>query len=119
MPCSTVRIRRSVTAHPTLSWKAIAAKLSTLYMRLQVRVAARDDRRLTLPKGLSAEAQALVVWLDEQVDELVTPDCEVADRRAIDYGYPRLELGFGPEPIKELLPGVCWIRDLNLAGEQF
>ena len=67
---------------------------------------------------MSAEADTLVVRLDEQMDELVTADREVADRRAIDDGYPRLELGSGPETLAELLPDALSIGGLKLAGEQ-
>lgn len=42
----------------------------------------------------------------------------MADRRTIDDGYSRLELGFGHEPIVELLPGVRWVGGFKLTGEQ-
>ncbi len=53
-------------------------------VQLEVRVAAGGDHRLGRRKQVSAEAPALVAWLDEQVDELVAADREVADRRTID-----------------------------------
>ena len=54
-----------------------------------------------------------MVRLDEQVDELVAADRDMPDRRTIDDGYPRLELGFGQEPIVELLPGSRWVGVLS------
>ncbi len=81
-------------------------------------MATGGDPCLALCEQVSAEAHALVVWLDEQVGELVTSDCEVADQRAIDDGYPRLEVGLGPEPISEFLPGAFWIGGLKFAGKQ-
>ena len=71
--------------------------------QLEVRVAAGGDHRLALREQVSAEAHVLVVWLDEKVDEMVAADRDVADRRTIDDGYQCLELGFGQEPIVELL----------------
>jgi hypothetical protein len=78
-------------------------------VQLEVRVAAGGDHGFALPKEASAEADVLVVRLDEQVDEMVAADRDMPDRHTIDDGYPRLELGFGPEPISELLPGARWI----------
>ena len=87
-------------------------------VQLEVRVAAGGDHRLALRKQVLAEAHALVVWLDEQVDEMVAADCDMTDRRTIDHGYPRLELGFGQEPIVELLPGARLVGGVKLTGEQ-
>ena len=86
-------------------------------VQLEVGVAAGGDHRFALREQVSAEAHALMVWLDEQVDKLVAADREVADRSAIDDGYPRLELGSGLEPLVELLPGAFWVGGLKLAGE--
>lgn len=87
-------------------------------VQLEIRVAAVGDHRLSLRQQVSTEAHALVVRLDEQVDELVAADREVGDRRTIDDGDPRLEPGFGQEPIVELLPGARRVGGPELAGEQ-
>jgi hypothetical protein len=87
-------------------------------VQLEVRVAAGGDHRLAPRKQVSAEAHVLVVWLDEQVDEMVAADRDMTDRRPIDDGYPRLELGFGQEPIVELLPGARWVGGFKLTREQ-
>lgn len=79
-------------------------------MQLEVRVAAGGDHRLALRKEVSAEAHSLVVWLDEQVDEMVAANRDMTDRRTIDGGYPCLELGFGQEPIVESSAGVAAVR---------
>jgi hypothetical protein len=87
-------------------------------VQLEVRVAAGGDHRLALRKQVPAEAHVLVVWLDEQVDEMVSAYRDMADRRTIDDGYARLELGFGQEPIVELLPGARWVGGFQPTGEQ-
>ena len=43
-----------------------------------------EDVLVVTDAVVSAETRALVVWLDEQVDELVAANREVADRRAVD-----------------------------------
>jgi hypothetical protein len=59
--------------------------------QLEVRVATGGDHRLTPCQQASTEAPALVVWLDEHVNEVVAHDREVADRNTIDNGHPRVE----------------------------
>ncbi len=87
-------------------------------MQLEVRVAAGRDHRLALREQATTEAHALVVWLDEQVDEVVAADREVPNRHAIDDCDPSLELGLRLEPVAQLLPGAFSVRGHELASEQ-
>lgn len=87
-------------------------------MQLRVCVAASGNHRLALRKQVSAKAHVLVVWLDEQVDEVVAADRDMSNRLTTDDGYLRLEFGVGQEPLVELLPHACWVGCFELTGEQ-
>ena len=55
-------------------------------VQLEVRVAVGRDRGFADGQKSLAEALALVVWCDEQVDQLVAADGDVGDRFAVEDG---------------------------------
>ena len=87
-------------------------------VQLEVRVAKSGDHRLTQLEQTCSDTRFVVVWVNEQVDESVAADRDMPNGCAVDDGYPRLDPGFGQEPIVELLPHARSVWGFELAGKQ-
>ena len=87
-------------------------------VQLDVRMAAGRDPGFASGEKSSAEALALVVWRDEQVDQSVAADGDVGDRVTVEDGYERVALGLGLEPVMKPSSGALKIGGVELAGKQ-
>lgn len=87
-------------------------------VQLEVLVAHVCDHRFTVLEEVPADTSTLVIGSDEQVNQVMAADRDVADRLIVDHGDLRGEPGTCDESIVELPAGVAHSGSGGRAGRE-